>query len=232
MKKWLILVLCLLSGLSFCFSAASRDEEVAANQLARIAAYKQIIQDPVLKDLSHQLNRDPGNQALWDNLLIRLPMSPLEMFQIRMESKFREYVIPREVMQLHQRWQGFHPEAVQGVQAVQAAATTALVDAPFMYGVQAIAATVGTNRNVAATYTPAPTAYDGEIQLAVNKNNTNQMVSGANTWNTSCDTQSVFSSTDGGDQLASGLCPQHKRFRSVLSGRQHRAWQRSGGLLG
>ena len=43
---------------------------------------------------------------------------------------------------------------------------------------------VDTNRNVAATSTPAPETYQGEIQLAVNPNNPNQIVAAANTWDT------------------------------------------------
>lgn len=192
MKKLVsLLIVTFLVLTSVSFVAAEEE----AFSPAKVAAYHAIMKDPALKSLRDQINKDPQNSALMDNLLIRMSISPLDMFRIRMESKVREYIVPKETMALHQRWLGFHPEAAQGVGAVQAIAAAAMFDTDALV---ALAATVGTNRNTAATYTPAPAAYDGEIQLAVNKNNTNQMVAGANTWNSSCDTQSIVSSTDGG----------------------------------
>src|SRR5207249_758900 len=63
-------------------------------------------------------------------------------------------------------------------------------------------ATVMTNRNVAATDNPAPLDYQGEVQVSVNRNNANQIVAGANTWDipAGCEqTQAIFSSSDSGN---------------------------------
>jgi hypothetical protein len=157
--------------------------------------YTQALKDKVLNSLVDQVRRNPGDERLVDQMLMRMPLSPLDMFQIRMESQVREYIVPKETLALHQRWLAFHPEVNLLRSDVQAAVRVGSVVNPM---IAIMAATVGTNRNTAATYTPAPAAYDGEIQLAVNKNNANQMVAGANTWNATCDTQSVVSSIDGG----------------------------------
>src|SRR5215204_5557274 len=89
------------------FSFAEWDQDVSqAEAAAKLQTYKNVMKDPLLKDLRKRINQDPSNKALMDNYLIRLPMSPMEMFQIRMESKVREYIIPKETFALHQRWLG------------------------------------------------------------------------------------------------------------------------------
>ena len=79
-------------------------------------------------------------------------------------------------------------------------------------------ATVGTNRNAASTDSPAPIEYDGEIQIAVNHLNTNQMVAAANTWGNAgaaCnneETQAVFYSSNGGTTWDYTCAPSNNVF--------------------
>src|SRR5262249_38485552 len=161
----------------------------------KVAVYHQAMKDVMIRQLTDQVRKNPGDSRIMDQLLIHLPLSPLDMFRARMESQVREYVIPQQVVDLHQRWLHLHPEVNLFQPAISAAMTAASITNP----VAIMAATISTNRNVAATYTPAPTAYDGEIQIGVNRNNTNQMVAGANTWDTTAacsandQIQSIFS---------------------------------------
>ncbi len=63
---------------------------------------------------------------------------------------------------------------------------------------------VGPNRNLAATFTPAPEDYQGQVRVAVNPNNPSQVVAAAQTWDDmggSCGDeglQAAFYSSDGG----------------------------------
>ena len=167
-----------------------------SSEAAKRLLYHQVMKDPNIAQLVDQITRDPGDRTKLDSLLIQLPLSPLDLFQIRMELAFREYLIPREVQQLHLRWLQFH---VPG--PVSAANTFPLVNALMDLNPSLNAPTIGTNRNVATTDSPAPEDFQGEIQVALNRNNTNQLVAGANTWDTpsGCDqTQAAFGTTDGG----------------------------------
>ncbi|MDX1998303.1 MAG: sialidase family protein [Thermoanaerobaculia bacterium] len=153
--------------------------------------------------------RGLGNdQAAMDAFLKRMPLSPMEFLQIDMEVRHYEVMVPKHIALAHERWVVLNEKIAREhygdpyVDMVFSGwpADTGLEE----LGENAIAATVGTNKNVGSTGTPVATQYDGEIQIAVNHRNTNQMVAAANTWNTTiaaCNlnqTQSVFYSSDGG----------------------------------
>lgn len=202
MKKALNLTLFVLLALYMAtcglFAFAEQEEattpEVAA---AQQALFDQAMADRQIKALSRQLVRDPNNEAAWNELLQRLPLSPLDMFRINMESQRIEYVIPREVYALHEKWLSLHPEVALASPMGQAFMALQGVIDPRAAVI--LAATVGTNMDLAATN------YDGEVQLSVNKSNNNQMVASANSWG--CTIMSVYGTTDGGSTWTSSCAP-------------------------
>jgi Big-like domain-containing protein len=188
--RFVSISICIVLVFSITSSAYAQSEDIKRN------IYRQIMRDSSLIQLMDEVRRDPSDRAKMDTLLIRLPISPLDIFRIRMEEGFREYLIPREVIQLHHRWLDFHP---QGRASSQNAIS--ILDPLMALSPDLQAASIGTNRNVASNYSTTPLDFQGEIQISVNRNNTNQIVAGANTWDTpsGCDqTQAAFGSIDGG----------------------------------
>jgi len=172
-----------------------------------------------------------ANGAAIDRFLLAMPLSPLEYLRQDMEARRYEVAIPRFLAEAHVRWIELHladARALYGDLAVDALLVRRQIDSgpPVTGGSATVAGTitVGENRNVATTDVPAPDDYDGEIQIAVNPNNHNQVVAAANTWangGKACngdETLSVFYSGDGGttwsytcapsnDMMALGTCP-------------------------
>ena len=198
-KRLVFLFLIISLNASFLYADSEREKQI---EKEKRAIYEVVSKDPNIKRMADELRRDPGNKSKMDTLLMQLPLSPLDMFEIRMESQFREYVVPKEVVALHRRWIELHPEAAMSEEMGEALVAAAAVFAP-QYQIIPLA-TVGMNRDL-------PSAdYDGEIQLAVNKNNTNQMVASANSWG--CEILSVFNSTDGGGTWNSSCAPSVGTF--------------------
>ncbi|HKH44541.1 MAG TPA: proprotein convertase P-domain-containing protein [Thermoanaerobaculia bacterium] len=133
-----------------------------------------------------------------------------------------EVFVPRFLQDLHVRWIELRePLARQmyGDEYVNQVLTGWPVDTGNdITGDLTRAATVGTNRNAASTDVPAPNEYDGEIQIAVNHRNTNQMVAAANTWGNagaacnSNQTQSIFYSSNGGTTWDYTCAPSNNVF--------------------
>lgn len=159
------------------------------------------------------LAMDPGlagrmtDEAALDAFLSAMPLSPLEYLKVDMKLNRYEIAVPQFLQRSHERWVELHEataRALYGDDRVD----QVLSRWPADTGADAIGGTtdasVGTNRNSAATDVPAPDEYDGEIQIAVNHNNPNQMVASANTWGSAgaaCNndaTLSIFYSNDGG----------------------------------
>ncbi len=185
------------------------DEEVSEAALSKTlrTAYDAFKRDATLQELAERANANPKDRETVDALLRRMPLSPLEYLEIDMEVKHYEVAVPSFIQELHVRWIELN-EPLARVLYGDERVDQVLSHWPADYGddvthVEALA-TVGTNRNIAATDSPAPNAYDGEIQIAVNHRNTNQMVAAANTWGTAgaaCnneETQSIFYSSNGG----------------------------------
>lgn len=145
------------------------------------------------------------DRAAMDAFLKRMPLSPLAFMQIDMERGHYEIHVPLFIQELHERWIELN-EAKAREQYGDTHVDQVLAHWPVDTGEEALGAraAVGTNRNVGAFSSPVATAFDGEIQVAVNHRNNNQIVAASNTWNTSvaaCNnnqTQSIFYSSDGG----------------------------------
>jgi len=179
----------------------------------KIETYRAIVKEQFYVDwaartLPEREAWDPSLGA-YDPLLQWLPLSTQDMLEIDMLLRHYEVAVPYMTHLLHRRWLDLHfgpsiepsphgaaPTPDRGAQDAGAAA------APPDGGPLA---TVGTNRNSAYDYSPAPDNYDGEIQIAVNPLNANQIVSMANTWdnmgnipNCGGGTQAIFFSSNGG----------------------------------
>ena len=162
--------------------------------------------DSKFQRLDKQLAGNMDNPAVVDRYLKYMPISPLEYLQIDMNIHHYEIAIPRYLFEWHLRWIHFHEaeaRTIYGDTYVDAALAGVPVDVDGGENGLATRTTVGTNRNVASTFSPAPETYQGEIQVAVNPNNPNQIVAAANTWDTisgSCagGIQAIFYSSDGG----------------------------------
>jgi hypothetical protein len=168
---------------------------------------RQLHQDPHFQALKAQLKGNLNNRAVVDPYLQYLPISPLQMLRVEMEMGHFELATPRVIQEQHERWLELHPAQAAQMRTsepfeggdVEAGSET---EARLRLAVEA--ATVGTNRNSAATSSPAPIDYQGEIQIAVNPNNPSQIVAAANTWDDMGGTcgsyglQAVFYSGDGG----------------------------------
>src|SRR3990167_939501 len=146
---------------------------------------------------------------------------PLDYLKIDMEQRHYEIAIPKLFHDWHLRWIEHHEadaRALYGDAYVDQALSRWPADTGFdADGALSLRATVDTNRNSAATFTPEPTDYQGEIQVVVNPSNVNQIVSAANTWDGMGGTclagiQAIFYSGDGGATWGYTCAPDHNDF--------------------
>jgi len=179
----------------------------AALRLELETAYKSLATDAKFRALESRLAGNMDNAKIVDEYLAYMPISPLEFLEQDMKARRYEFGIPRFIHRWHLRWVQLHEvraRALYGNQYVDAVLLGLKVETE---GAEdpglAFRTIVGTNRNAASTFLPEPETYQGEIQLAVNPNNPNQIVAAANTWDSmggACagGIQAVFYSSDGG----------------------------------
>jgi len=169
--------------------------------------YESLRTDARFQAFQKQLEGNMNRPELVDSYLSYLPISPLEYLQIDMQKNHYEVAVPRFMFEWHQRWIELH-EADARKMYGDTYVDSVLAGWPIDTGEEAdnglaTRTTIGTNRNVATTFNPAPETYQGEIQVSVNPNNPNQIVAAANTWDTmggACagGIQAIFYSSDGG----------------------------------
>jgi hypothetical protein len=168
--------------------------------------YERLQGDPTYLALDRSLAGHLEDRAVVDRYLEYLPLSPLEIHKLDMFLKHYEVATPRILSAWHRRWVELHPaeaEVFYGEAGVEAILGGGKEGSPEQRG-GLPDASVGTNRNSAATFSPSPLDYQGEIQVKVNPGNPNQIVSAANTWDDiggSCGDyglQAAFYSSDGG----------------------------------
>ncbi|HEX6904724.1 MAG TPA: DNRLRE domain-containing protein [Thermoanaerobaculia bacterium] len=208
-KRWsfrlsLTLGLCLAAAPLLAQSQAPKPRE---RREALKPVYRALQSDPEFRRLKGEALARPADAALQEALLRFLPLSPLDYLQIDMDERHYELQIPKPVYDAHARWVLLHETKARqlyGDAHVDSLKTGWPAEPPSGNagaGPQDKAATVGTNRNVASTDSPAPVEYQGEIQVVVNPNNPNQLVAAANTWDAPAgcqQTQAIFFSGDGG----------------------------------
>ncbi len=168
--------------------------------------YQSLQTDMEYLELTKQLAGNLRNREVVDRYLRYLPMSPMLMLEIDMHVNHWEIVVPRIIAEWHQRWIELHEKeavAMYGKAYVQNRLKPVVDEGSGTPGFM-LKTTVGTNRNVAATSTPAPEDYQGEIQVVVNPSDPDEVVAAANTWDDmggSCGDyglQAAFYSGDGG----------------------------------
>jgi len=200
-----VLLLAMNSGLIL---AGEVPEHPSREELQRslIPVYRAMLKDPQFLALENALINNRGSDDSLRNMLEYLPMSPLEIAQIQMELSRTEYMIPEAVLHFHSRWIGLHEELARSQYG------DAYVDAVLHHSTPENPlsdsdpedlpgrAAVGVNRNPAADTANPPEEYQGEIQVAVNPSNPQQIIAAANTMDSGCGdmTQAVFSSNNGG----------------------------------
>lgn len=195
----------------------------AALRETLLPAYWALQQDTQLKALARALDTRMSDQAAVDAYLRRLTIPPVEYLEIDMEMKRYEHMVPRFIGEDWQRrWIELNEAKAREIYG-DTKVDLVLSGWPANTGDDAadielaLRATVGTNRNVASTNSPAPLNYQGEIQIAVNPLNNNQMVAAANTWDTIGGTcaggiQAVFYSSDGGATWGYTCPPLHTAY--------------------
>jgi hypothetical protein len=207
MARILLAALCFGALATTGTARAQESNSQAETQKKLRSAYNVFKRDTSVREIEKRANANLKDRAAVDALLKRMPLSPLEYLQIDMEVRHYEIAVPRFMQELHVRWMRLNESLARNIYGNEHV-DQVLTEWPVDYGYDITSidalATVSTNRNTAATATPAPNAFDGEIQLAVNHRNTNQMVASANTWGTAgtpCNyesTLSIFYSSDGG----------------------------------
>jgi len=200
------IVLCalLFAPAAMAQEAESPNKEELREKLAPI--YQELKNDPQFQALQRGLEGNHRNREVVDRYLAYATISPLEMLELEMHERKFEVVVPRFIREWHDRWIVLREPLARkyyGDAYVEAKLARGGVDPAPVDGPQAKVASVGTNRNAAATFAIAPEDYQGEIQVAVNPQNPNQIVAGANTFDDAggaCpgDTQAIFYSSDGG----------------------------------
>ncbi|MFN7940954.1 MAG: sialidase family protein [Thermoanaerobaculia bacterium] len=181
----------------------------AERRAALRPAYEALAADARYLELRDEAGRSSDRGAL-DRLLAYMSISPLDFLEIDMMARTYDMVVPQSVFEQHERWLTLHPDLARrwyGQEALDAAlgkisngtkGATADVD------LQAENAAVDTNRDPAYNANPDPEKFQGEIQIATNPKNINQVVAASNTWDTTSvctPTQQIISvvySADGG----------------------------------
>ncbi len=223
MTRILLTVLCLVAQAVMATTGTARADEAmsrAALQNKLRSAYDAFNRDASLKALEKRAVANLEDRTAVDAFLKKMPLSPLEYLQVDMQVRHYEIFVPRYMQELHIRWIELHESLARqmyGDEYVNEVLTRWPVDTGSdILGDKA--ATVGTNRNAASTDSPAPNEFDGEIQIAVNHRNTNQMVAAANTWGNAgaaCNnnqTQSIFYSSNGGTTWDYTCAPSNNVF--------------------
>jgi hypothetical protein len=222
MARILLIALCFAALASAGTARADEAIHNAALQKKLRSAYDAFKSDASLRELEKRANANHRDRAAVDALLKRMPLSPLEYLQVDMEVRHYEVAVPRFLQELHVRWIELNEplaRSIYGDEHIDQVLTRWPADTGSdIIGTEAMAVTVGTNRNAASTDIPAPVDYDGEIQIAVNHRNTNQMVAAANSWGnagTPCnnqDTQTIFYSSNGGTTWDYTCAPSNNVF--------------------
>ncbi|MEM6454587.1 MAG: sialidase family protein [Acidobacteriota bacterium] len=187
--------------------------------------YQKLMNDPQFHALRAQAEAEPTNRAMVDAWLRYLPMSPKELLELDMMARRYEHMVPKTIMDLHYRWMQLRPalatahygdEDVNQIPELLPEVKPA--DNATEGGPGPI---VGPNKNVAFDFAPPPEDYQGEVQLAVNPLNPDQIVIGANSFDTlggqcgDLGTQSIFYSSDGGATWGHTCSPDEAGFPAL-----------------
>lgn len=203
--------------------AAETPISPTARRQLLMPAYQALRSDSQFAALKQAFAAAPS-EATRDRLLAHMPLSPLDYYEIDMQTRHYELAIPKFVHQHHLRWIELHADLARklyGDSYVDNALIGFAVDlAPDAVSEETLKVLVATNRNVANAFSPEPLDYQGEIQIAVNPALNSQMVAAANTWDDIGGTcgdgiQAVFYSSDGGVTWGYTCPPLHTAYAGL-----------------
>lgn len=221
-----LVLLAAVAALSATAADAAQGPSPAELRAKLIPLYQAVKADARLHRLDAALSAKiaasglAAEPAALDELLKAMPLSPLAYLEIDMQLGRYEIAVPRFIAEAHVRWIELHEKEARE-QYGDALVDRALTRLPAETGAEAIGgaeATVSSNRNVAATASPLPLDYQGEIQLVVNPANPAQVVAAANTWHaagSACnnqETQAIFYSSNSGDSWNYTCAPSANAF--------------------
>lgn len=136
-----------------------------------------------------------------ESYLAWLPLPPLELFALHQARNHDSTPVPSSVDERQTLWIALHEKAAREIYGDRYVDHRLAVPRPDKGDFTRSALTFNTNNTAVGTYQHLqPTEYQGEVSLAVNPNNPNQVVTAANTYQ-KCSgekTQAIGSSPDGG----------------------------------
>ncbi|HRC86948.1 MAG TPA: hypothetical protein PK413_15170, partial [Thermoanaerobaculia bacterium] len=140
-------------------SAAELSSTVALHQKL-LPTYQAVRANSQLLAMDPGLHGQMSDAAAMDRFLKAMPLSPLEYLQIDMEARRYEIAVPKYLQEAHVRWIELNEKVARdqyGDGYVDAILTRWPVDTGNDVVNESLLATVGTNRNVAATAVPPAT---------------------------------------------------------------------------
>lgn len=182
--------------------------------------YDQMQTDPEIAALRRQLAANGKDAALIDRVLQAMPISPLDYLEIDMQARHYEIPVAKFVYVQHKRWMELHRPAAEklyGSAYVEGLLSGWGVDTsrPEPGAPSPNKVLTSLNRNVAS---PAAEDYEGEIQVAVNPSNLNQLVAASNNWENDQGTDlAIFFSSDGGTTWSYTTAPTSTAYSGFPS---------------
>ncbi|HXU45105.1 MAG TPA: DNRLRE domain-containing protein [Thermoanaerobaculia bacterium] len=182
--------------------------------------YDQVVASARLKALEPGRSGKMNDPAAVDAYLRELPLSPREFISIDMRRRHYEVAIPRIAEEWHTRWIQLHEKTARELYG-DVVVDARMAGAPVDTGPAAVTrVSSGTDRNLAAASSPSPEDYQGEVQIAVNPNDTSQIVAAANTWDDMSGTcgggiQAIFYSSDSGTTWDYTCAPGASAYASL-----------------
>ncbi len=186
--------------------AASANELPSPSQirLQLMPLYDQVVASVRLKSLEPGRSGKMAEAAAVDTYLRELPLSPREFLAIDMQRRRYEIEVPSIIEEWHDRWIQLHEQTARALYG-DVIVDAKLAGVPADTGAAEVSrVSSGTDRNLAATFALRPENYQGEVQVAVNPADRNQVVAAANTFDRmggecgGAGIQAIFYSKDGG----------------------------------
>ncbi len=217
--RWAVVFTWTAAGLGLALPAVAVEKEglSKAQRLELLRPlYEQVRRDAGLKAIEPGRLKRMNDPAAVEAYLKALPLSPRDYLEIDMQMRRYEVMVPRFIEEWHVRWMRHHEAEARKLYGdahvdARLSGRSATPEVRERDGAQTPAGgepelalkVGGTDSNLAATASPAPEDYQGEVQVVVNPIDTSQIVAAANTWDDMGGTcaggiQAVFYTDDGG----------------------------------
>jgi len=207
-----IFSLCFVPWLSAQEPPAPPAQGLLLDQL--VPMYQLVKTDPNIQKIIKNLEERQSRKSE-DELLKTLPLSPLELLRVDMHLRRYEVCIPAPIQSFHKRWVVLNSKRARSYYG-DLYVDELLGDGNLPEAAEPSTSqrepNVGVNRNPATGSIPAPEGYQGEIQIAVNPQNPNQIVAASNTADMAHLTQAIFFSSNGGETWSYTSAPAEDAF--------------------